>query len=68
MKAVFDTNILIDYLNGIQQAKKEIDLYSHRLISSITWMEVLIGANEENEPIIRHPSHIQEVGYTFFQQ
>jgi len=53
MKAVFDTNILIDYLNGIQQAKEEIDLYSHCLISSITWMEVLVGADEENEAIIR---------------
>ena len=53
MKAVFDTNILIDYLNGVQQAKEEINLYSHCLISSITWMEVLVGANEENEPIIR---------------
>lgn len=54
MKAVFDTNILIDYCNGINKAKKEIELYSTRVISVITWMELLVGAkNKEEEVIIR---------------
>ena len=53
MKAVFDTNILIDYLNGIEQAKDEINRYSHILISSITWMEVLVGTTKDNEAITR---------------
>jgi predicted nucleic acid-binding protein len=40
---LFDTNILIDYLNGIHQAKDEINLYNDKAISIITWMEVQIG-------------------------
>jgi predicted nucleic acid-binding protein len=44
MKAVFDTNILVDYLNGFPQAAEELNRYSQRLISQITWMEVLQGA------------------------
>ncbi len=44
MKAVFDTNILIDYLNGETQAKAEIALYEKRLISLVTQIEILVGA------------------------
>ncbi len=44
MKAVFDTNILIDYLNGESRAKTEIDLYEKPLISLITHIEILVGA------------------------
>jgi len=51
MKALFDTNILIDYLNGIEAARDEIALYERPMISSITWMEVLIGAADEQEEI-----------------
>ena len=53
MKALFDTNILIDYLNGVEAAKAEIERPADRLISSITWMEVLAGArNDEDEDVI----------------
>ncbi len=38
VKALFDTNILIDYLNGISAAKKELARYEYRAISTITWM------------------------------
>jgi predicted nucleic acid-binding protein len=47
VKALFDTNILIDYLNGIAQAAGELERYDDRCISIITWMEVLIGAKPE---------------------
>jgi predicted nucleic acid-binding protein len=54
MKAVFDTNILIDYLNGINAVKKELLLYEEIFISIISWMEVLIGStNIDEEKIIR---------------
>ncbi|TXH66797.1 MAG: type II toxin-antitoxin system VapC family toxin [Thiothrix sp.] len=53
MKALFDTNILIDYLNGIEAAKDEITRYSHIAISLVTWMEVLVGAKPEEEVVIR---------------
>ncbi len=49
MKALYDTNILIDYLNGIDAAKAEIDRPGDRLISIITWMEVLAGAHDDAE-------------------
>lgn len=49
MKAVFDTNILIDYLNGIEAAKIELDQYGLRLISVISFMEVMVGSKDDDE-------------------
>lgn len=53
MKALFDTNILIDYLNGIEAAHQEIARYEYASISLITWMEVLVGTTAEEELIVR---------------
>lgn len=53
MKALFDTNILIDYLNGIEAARQEIARYEYASISLVTWMEVLVGTSAEEEPIVR---------------
>lgn len=53
MKALLDTNILIDYLNGIERARTEINRYSKAHISIITWMEVMAGVNEETEQSVR---------------
>jgi hypothetical protein len=44
MKALFDTNILIDYLLGVPGAKTELARHPTRLISMVTWVEVLAGA------------------------
>ncbi|AYG68719.1 MULTISPECIES: type II toxin-antitoxin system VapC family toxin [unclassified Rhizobium] len=44
VKALFDTNILIDHLNAIPQARRELMRYEEKAISIITWMEVLAGA------------------------
>lgn len=49
MNALFDTNILIDYLKGIEGAKVELARYRHRLVSIVTWMEVLAGARDAAE-------------------
>ena len=49
MKALFDTNILIDYLNGVEAARTEIERPAERLVSVVTWMEVLAGAHDEAE-------------------
>ena len=43
MRALFDTNILIDYLNGVEAAKGEIARYQRPAISVISWIEVLAG-------------------------
>ncbi len=53
VKALFDTNILIDYLGGVSAAKTELARYESRAISTITWMEVLVGATAEEERPIR---------------
>lgn len=52
MKALFDTNILIDYLNGEIRAKDIINKYNKRLISPITWMEVLVGVDPVDAHIV----------------
>lgn len=49
MKAVVDTNILIDYLNGSTKAKQELDSFEELYVSLITWMEILVGAAEGEE-------------------
>jgi predicted nucleic acid-binding protein len=49
VKALFDTNILVDYLNGVGEAKDEVERYDARAISIITWMEVMAGARPEVE-------------------
>ena len=53
VRALFDTNILIDYLNGIEQAHVELARFTDRSISVVTWMEVMVGATSETEPAIR---------------
>ena len=45
--ALFDTNILIDHLNAISQAREEIERFEDRAISIITWMEVMVGAKTD---------------------
>ena len=43
MKALFDTNILIDYLGGADPAREELKRYDDPAISIVTWMEVMVG-------------------------
>ncbi len=49
MRAVIDTNILIDYLAGVEAARDELARHADASISAITWMEVLVGAADEPE-------------------
>ena len=42
MIALFDSNIVIDYLNGIPQAAKELAQYKYAYISPITWVEAQV--------------------------
>lgn len=53
VSALFDTNILVDYLNGVEQAKDELNRYPDKAISLITWMEVMVGAAPETDGVIR---------------
>jgi predicted nucleic acid-binding protein len=51
MKAVLDSDILIDFLQGVQAAADEIKSYDAPLYSVISWMEVMIGAETNDERI-----------------
>jgi predicted nucleic acid-binding protein len=54
MGDLFDTNILIDHLNGITKATRELKRSPDPAISIITWIEVLTGAaNPDEEAIVR---------------
>jgi len=46
VKALFDTNILIDFLGGAPEARDEVALYDDAAISIVTWMEVMVGATD----------------------
>lgn len=50
VKALFDTNILIDFLRGVAAARDELARYPDKAISIVTWMEVMAGAPELTEP------------------
>ena len=47
VRALFDTNILIDYLNGVPEARAELDQFEQKAICVITWMEVMVGTTQE---------------------
>lgn len=51
MVAVFDTNIVIDALNGLPEADAEYGRYERVLISRITCMEVLVGAQDDDAQV-----------------
>jgi len=53
MNAVFDTNIVIDALNGVASVDAEYRRYARVLISLITWMEVLVGAEKDETSVRR---------------
>ena len=53
VKALFDTNILVDYLNAVPQARTELRRYAEKAVSIITWMEVMVGATDDVEDTTR---------------
>ena len=44
VRALFDTNVLIDFLNRVPEARHELERYSDKAISLVTWIEVMVGA------------------------
>lgn len=48
MQPVFDTNIIIDFLNKkTAKAEREFKRYHSRAISVMTWMEVMVGTTDK---------------------
>jgi hypothetical protein len=44
----FDTNIVIDALNGVSDPDAEYNRYARVLIRRITWMEVLVSPPDDD--------------------
>jgi len=53
VKALFDTNILVDFLNAVPEAREELERYDEKAISIVTWMEVMVGADPGVEEATR---------------
>ncbi|MBV9062672.1 MAG: type II toxin-antitoxin system VapC family toxin [Alphaproteobacteria bacterium] len=53
VRALFDTNILLDYLKGIEAAELEFSRYHDIAISVVSRIEVLVGVTHEIEPDVR---------------
>jgi predicted nucleic acid-binding protein len=49
VKAVIDSDVLIDYLQGIQVARAELERYRQPHYSIISWMELQCGAQNDAE-------------------
>ncbi|HQS84785.1 MAG: hypothetical protein B7Y25_07645 [Alphaproteobacteria bacterium 16-39-46] len=49
MKALFDSNIIIDYLNGVSQAQEEIARFETKAISIMTYIEIGVGVKDSLE-------------------
>jgi len=48
-RAVFDTNILIEYCRDIPGAVRTVEQCADRLVSQITWIEFLVGVPETEQ-------------------
>lgn len=53
VKALFDTNILIDYLTAVPEARRELQRYTEKAVSIVTWMEVMVGTRDDLEAATR---------------
>lgn len=46
---LFDSNIIIDYLNGIEEAHDELGYWDEPAISVVSWMEVRANIKPDEE-------------------
>ena len=53
MIACIDSDVLIDYFEGIAASAEELARYNSLLVSRISWMEVLVGARTDEEREVR---------------
>lgn len=53
MQAVFDSDVLLDFLEGYAPAGRELMNYRERCVSIISWMELMPGANRQEEAVRR---------------
>ncbi len=48
-RVIVDSNIVIDLLNGIAEAKTELLYHADRAISAVTWMELMTAFHAQRE-------------------
>lgn len=48
IEAIFDTNVLVDALNGVPAARHELTRIRGRFISRITWIEIMAGGMDSD--------------------
>ena len=53
VKALIDTNVLIDFLAGHEPARQEIQRHARPAISIVTWMEILVGIRPNEASKVR---------------
>lgn len=62
---LFDTNIVIDALNGIPEAGRELRYYPFPAISAVTWMELIAGASPPEQERTR--AYLANCGFEVIQ-
>jgi len=50
---VFDTNIVIDWLNDREQATAELERYPRHRISRISWVEIVAGEPLQSRDVVQ---------------
>lgn len=56
-KRLYDTNIIIDFLNGTPYAKDCVESCTDRALSIISVIEILFGIPESQERLVHHWLH-----------
>ncbi len=67
----YDTNILIDSLNGHEAAKTELKEAQSRFISRVTWIEVMSKVDDDTRPLIEQlfaDFHIDELDHAISER
>jgi predicted nucleic acid-binding protein len=53
LKALIDSDVLLDFLDGWPAAAQEIARYRERCISLVSWMELMAGAKNSADEAVR---------------
>jgi predicted nucleic acid-binding protein len=66
LKALIDSDVLLDFLDGFPAAAEELTRYRDRCVSIISWMELMAGAKTAAEEETRRGflSHFQVLPLT----
>ena len=66
MKALIDSDVLLDFLDGFAPAGDELSRYRERCVSIISWIELMVGAKTSAEEETRRAflNHFQVLPLT----